>query len=1415
MPLNLEKLNKEQKEAVVHGQGPLLIVAGAGTGKTTVITQRIVNLIEKGEANPVRSSSEILGCSTNKSEPACGSDSSIKNVSLKTSNGARPEEILAVTFTEKAAAEMEERVDILLPYGYADLWISTFHSFCERVLRDYALDIGLPADFKILDNTAGWLLVYRNLEKFNLDYYKPLGNPTKFIQALISHFSHCKDQAIYPEDYLKYAEKLKTRDDAPEDDETERIKEVANAYHVYQRLLLENSSLDFGDLINYCLKLFQKRPLILKKYREKFKYILVDEFQDTNWAQYELIKILAAPKNNLTVCADDDQCLPGNSKIEVFENGKIKIKEIKEIKTGDKALTAVGKGHIGIAKVNNVFVKNKEAKILTVKTESGYSVSVTDNHKMFCCVPRTARQGYHYVYLMFRKDLGWRIGVTDDLILRLRLERSADKILAIRAFNSDTEARYHETLWSLKYGIPTNCFKNRKRIVVKDSWIVKLYKEIDVENNIQRLAQDLNIDLDSPHYCLDAVNRGRSVRIIINLQMCFRNYRSKEHVRSGKTLLLDSLIRHKLYLETSDKQTIEKLKTAGYILRKAKKGMRLSIEGNDMKNLEESARAIEKITGGFIEYKFNVASKYSKPTGNTRNYMSLIMPAKNLVLGHYLPVKKGVEIIYDKIISIKEVDKKTKVYDLEIDRTHNFIANGIVVHNSVYRWRGASYSNIVQFNKDFPKAEQISLVKNYRSCQNILDLAYKFIKANNPDRLEYVNKISKELISMVGKPVSAKAMAGKIEHISAKNLEEEVDKTIKKILEILKKDKDADYNDFAILVRANDAANPFIKALERLGLPYQFLASRGLYAKPVILDVISYFKLLDNYHESPAVYRILNMPFLEIPAEDIMKLTQYSHKKTKSLYEAMEELPLIPGISAKVQEKIVFVLSLIKKHAIFAKEKSVSEILVAFLEESGYIKYLTKKEGKEQFDALNQFHKRVKNFEGAAIEPTLNNFMREMSLEIESGEEGKLEFDPEQGPDMIKIMTIHGAKGLEFKYVFLVNMVDKRFPTIERKELIELPEDLIKDIKPTGDVHLQEERRICYVAITRAKQGVYFTSAEDYGGARKKKLSRFMIEMGYKDNFQFPPTKSRALDKVGTISNFQTNSKYENGLLDKKSSLSGIKQKPMPDYLPKHFSYSQLAAFDKCPLQYKFAFILKVPTRGKAVFSFGKTMHNTFYDFLKYTNEDSVINQTNLFGFGEKTADSAKKGKSLDFDDLVKIYEKNWIDEWYENKSQKEDYRKLGRKIIKDFYDEFLNNPPKVLKINDAFALEMPFNLKIGEHALYGVVDRIDEEKDGVAIIDYKTGESKDKLSPEDKEQLLIYQIAAEEIFKLKPQKLVYYYLTDGKKASFLGTEKEKNELKEKIISEIEEMKTSDFKPTPGWQCAFCDFKDICDSAQR
>lgn len=964
--INIENLNKEQKQAVLHENGPLLIVAGAGTGKTTVITQRIACLIEK--------------------------------------KLAKPEEILAVTFTDKAAGEMEERVDRLLPFGYTDLWISTFHSFCERVLKDHALDIGLSNDFKLLDQTGAWLLIRQNLDKFDFNYYRSLGNPTRFIHALINHFSRCKDQAIYPNDYLEYAESLKTNlTDLPEDQETERIKEVANAFHVYQKLLLDSNSLDFGDLINYCLQLFQKRPGILKKYQNKFKYILVDEFQDTNYAQYELIKILAEPENNLTVCADDDQ--------------------------------------------------------------------------------------------------------------------------------------------------------------------------------------------------------------------------------------------------------------------------------------------------------------------------------------------------------------------------------------AIYMFRGASYNSIVQFKKDFKETKQVSLLTNYRSSQNILDIAYNFIQSNNPDRLEFVSKINKKLIAH-------DAEKGTIEHLHFKTQNQESRGVIEKIKELLKKDKESSFNDFAILSRTNASANIFAKALERAGLPHQFLASRGLYSKPVILDIISYFKVLDNYHESSAVFRILNLEFLNISQNDIIKITQYSRRKAQSVFESLKELPLISGLSDNTVNQINFILNLIEKHTKKAKKRNASEILIGFLNDSGYLKYLSNNNDKYSIDLINQLYKKIRGFEELSLDPTLKTFMEQLELELESGEQGKLEFDPEQGPDMIKIMTVHGAKGLEFKYVFIVNLVDKRFPTIRRSNPIMIPEKLIKEIIPQGDSHLQEERRLLYVALTRAKRGLFFTSADDYGGMRKKRLSRFLTEMGFEK-------KLKEID--------------EEKLEEIKKEVKIPKESIV---LPKYFSFSQFAAFSNCPYQYRFAHILRIPVSGRASFSFGKTMHHTLHEFVKAINE-GIGKQKALFGKKSKNSE-----KILGFSDLLLIYEKEWIDDWYENSSQKQEYKKLGKKILRDFYNDFEKNPPKVLRIQEELALELSFKLKIGDNIIRGVIDRIDEVEDGVEIIDYKTGKYKEKLSPQNKQQLLLYQIAIEEVFGLKPIRLTYNYLEHNKRVSFLGKDKDKDKEKEKILDLIEKIKKSKFEATPGWQCNFCDFKYICNFAK-
>ena len=1405
----MENLNKEQLKAVIHKDGPLLIVAGAGTGKTTVITQRIAYMIEQG--------------------------------------WTKSDEILALTFTEKAAGEMEERVDRLLPMGYLDLWISTFHSFGERILKEHGLDIGLPNDFKLLNEFEQYALIKNNLDKFDLDYYRPMGNPTKFINALIKHFSRLKDEDISPAQYLEYAGELKenldgmlsggkkvrskklevrslvNKDGVIDKDiavqEVARINEVANAYHVYQQLLLDSNALDFGDLINYGLKLFRQRPAILEKYRKQFKYILLDEFQDTNWAQYELIKMIASPKNNLVVVGDDDQCLPGD-RVVLTKLGK---KRIDRIRVGEEVATAVGKGYLSYSKVNQVNRNNKKVRLLTFRTKNGNKITVTDNHKMFCFIPSSQRRPsggkrriYYYVYLMHKKELGWRLGITRDLAVRLRLERSADRIVAIQAFGSEEEARYNEALLSLRYGIPTVCFQEREGMMTKNKWSEKLYKDLDVEKNVIRLADDLGINLEAHQVCLDGVNRGKKVRIKINLEMCHRNYRSKF---AKGIFLKNPKVEHLLSVETSHQPTLKKLERLGFRLSKAKKGKRLRLASTNLFYLGEIAKKIERETGGIIENSAKIGRT------NMAHKKALIIPASNILPGMFLPVvaKKG--IIYEQVEKRDEKIKELAIYDLEIDKTHNFIADDVVVHNSIYKFRGASVSNILQFKKDYPQAEQIFLVNNYRNKQNILDLSYKFIKQNDPNRLEYqLNKKAITAKAGQGKQESKKTELSKklvadnkgegvIEIIEGKDLNEEIRLIIEKIADLKIKDKNSTWDDFAILVRANESAKEICSFLAAAELPYQFLSSRGLYTKPVIMDIIAYLKLLDDYHESIAAYRVLNLPVFNFTYNELVNFNYWANKKAWSLYEILRNVSTL-NLGIEVQKKADTVLSLIAKHTVLTREKNVGEVILSFLNDSGYLKYLTSQDeqkSRETASYLNQFMKRAGEFEKGSDDKSVKAFLNQLQMEIDAGEEGTMPVDLEAGPETIKVMTAHGAKGLEFKYVFIAGLVDKRFPTIERSEQIAIPDALVKEILPEGDIHLEEERRLFYVAMTRAKSDLYFSWAPDYGGVREKKPSRFLKECGLVQKSK----KARKQENK----DFEANILETKTFVPKKSETAGL-------VIPSYFSYTQLAAFSNCPYQYRFAHILRIPVRGKHVFSFGKTLHITLQKLFSLVEERKKREQTDLFGSSAGSTQATKKNVKISLEEILKLYEQSWIDDWYKDKTEKERHRKKGKEILKQFYEKYQGNWP------NAIFLEKGFNtkVKVGDelYTVRGVIDRIDEvdgHRQGEAghrgngasgtgkikIIDYKTGNPKDKLIFEEKYQLLIYQLAAKEIFRQEIDCLAFYYLDNNTEVKFLGSEDELEKTKEKIVATIAEIKKGEFPPRPSALCRFCDFFEICE----
>jgi len=968
-----KRLNKEQLEAIRHKRGPLLIIAGAGTGKTTVITERIKYLI------------------FNKL--------------------AKPSEILALTFTEKAAREMEERVDIAMPYGYTQMWISTFHSFCDRVLRAEALHIGLDPKYKLMSEAETIQFIRNNLFKFDLKYFRPLGNPTKFVGGMLQHFSRLQDEDVSPREYLQYARKLakKKRKSREEKAEIEKTIELAKAFKTYDELKIKEAMMDFGDLIGKTLMLFRQRPNVLKEYQKQFKYLLVDEFQDTNYAQNELAILLAGKNKNITVTGDDDQ--------------------------------------------------------------------------------------------------------------------------------------------------------------------------------------------------------------------------------------------------------------------------------------------------------------------------------------------------------------------------------------AIYRWRGAAVSNIIQFRKTYPKAKIVVLTKNYRSAQEILDRAYRLIQHNNPDRLEAVEKVDKRLISQ------RRQSRGEIEFIHADRVENEADQVAKKIQE-LTGEGGLDFKDIAILVRANNHSEPFIRALSRHRIPYQFLGPGRLFKQPEILDLVSYLKVLYNLEDSVAFYRLLSIAHFDIEGRDLAKIGNYARRFNQSLYEACEGVDEI-FVSSETKRKIKKLIKIIERHLKLVRKETAGQLLYYFLEETGLLRKLLNpdsSEAEKRAVNISKFFDKLKTYEVDHEDATVPVVVDWIELSGELGESPRAADTDWTEINAVNILTAHSAKGLEFPAVFLVNLVSQRFPTIERREQIPIPEDLIKEILPIGDYHLQEERRLFYVAMTRARDKLFFTAADYYGeGKREKKLSPFIFE---------------ALGDTAVSSEHPRNNQQLSFLDYAPAARPEV---AAPTYRPPTFhidylSYSQIETFRTCPLHYKLKYILKIPAPPSAAQSFGTSVHLALKDFYL------------LVKGGRRPTEKL----------ILETLERNWISEGFSSKVHERKMMERGRGYLVDFLRQGFDRKkiPVALELPFVIPLSLPRDerrLKIG-----GKIDRVDRLSGGkIEIIDYKTGANIPTQKQIDHDlQLSFYALAAASIaeapFNKDPKDLVLslYYFDNQKKISTTRTKEQLEKAKKEILKWREEIEKSDFRCSGHFFCQNCEYSLMCRADQ-
>ncbi len=970
VPPETRILNPQQRHAVEFGDGPLLIIAGAGTGKTTVITERIKFLISAGRA--------------------------------------KPQEILALTFTEKAAKEMEERADTILPYGFTQMWISTFHKFCDRVLRSEAIHIGLNPAYKLLTDADATMLLRKNLFSFALDYFRPLGNPTKFISGMLGHFSRLADEDVTPAQYHRFVENLKKKTNKKHTDEEkleiQKLEELSGAYTKYSDLKVKEGVVDFSDLISLTLMLFRKRPNILAEYQSRFKYILVDEFQDTNIAQNELVILLAGKKQNVTAVCDDDQ--------------------------------------------------------------------------------------------------------------------------------------------------------------------------------------------------------------------------------------------------------------------------------------------------------------------------------------------------------------------------------------SIYKFRGAAVSNVLSFRKHFPKATLIVLSKNYRSTQEILDASYTLIQQNNPDRLEAKEGIDKKLISK--RQVKGK----KPTLLYLDRVENEADAVAKEI----KKMKETGYSwrDFAVLLRANNHAEPFVRAFLRFGIPFQFLGPGQLFRQPEVKDLIAYLEVLANFEDSVALYRILSMEYFDLTPRDVAALSNFAKRQNMSLFEACEIVAgsrsfsgNVPSVEEKTKECVHKLVEMLHRHLGLLTRESGGQILYYFLEDTGMMKSILEYRApidERKAANISKFFSKLKTYEIDHENASVPALLDWILLSMEMGESPLAGDTDWTQNDAVNILTVHSAKGLEFPVVFLVNLVSQRFPTTERKEQIPIPEGLIKEELPEGDYHMQEERRLFYVGMTRARDLLYFTGANYYGeGKREKKLSPFVYEVVGSGPLQV-----------------QSGDEAQLSLLDWKKSeapqLSGQKAMHVT-----YLSYSQIETFRLCPLHYKMRYILGIPTPPSPALSFGTTMHSVMRDLYTRQKEKQKITP------------------SL----AMELLDDHWIREGYTSKAYEAEMKLRGQRYLTEYLKKEFRPDSQIVTLEESFTvplMQADRLLRIG-----GKIDRIDAVEGGkIEIIDYKTGRMPTKREVDTNLQLSMYALAATHIstaaFHREVGDIVltlYFFDTQGK-VSTTRTQEQLDQAITHIFEVAQAIETSDFRCSGNQLCQSCEYQMFC-----
>src|SRR5580700_8099178 len=957
----LDGLNDAQRQAVGSPLGAALVLAGAGSGKTRVLVHRVAWLIQV--------------------------------------EGASPNSILAVTFTNKAAAEMRSRIETLLGLPSGAMWLGTFHGLAHRLLRIHWREAGLPQSFQFLDSEDQARVLRKVLKALDLD-------ETRWIPREILWFINAqKDEGHRPK-HIK-------------DDGDPTRRQLIKIYQAYEDACQRAGVVDFAELLLRAYELWRDNPSLLQHYRTRFRHVLVDEFQDTNAIQYKWLMLLAGPTGLPFVVGDDDQCLAAGTQVTMGDGAK---RAIESIVPGDSVLSNYGSGELRPARVTECFAKRRQGQLVCVHLRSGAVVKSTPEHVHFAGYVLGETPQTYFLYLMHKEGVGYRLGTSQVYtqgqarpmvgFKQRCLQEHADALWIVRTHATENEARIDEVVTSLRFGLP-----------------------ITLES-AERLLEEVGLDIDRPHHQPQGRNSNRR-NIVITL--CGDR-------RGGAPMHRISVVGVSL----NDRGVLEAM---GLSVRAAKahaRSWRFETVRADFGELMSIARAIrERLDGRYV--------------------LQGHMLEKSLPFTTAAGIRSGMVMVVDsgRFEVVERIEYETcdaAVYDINVERTHNFIAGGVVTHNSIYRWRGARVENLQQFRRDFPQAVLYKLEQNYRSTGTILKAANALI-SHNAGRL--------------GKTLWTSGQEGeRVKLYAAFNERDEADFVVNRIREWVA--RGGARREGAVLYRSNAQSRVFEEAFLNARMPYRVYGGLRFFERAEIKDALAYLRLIASHADDTSFERVVNLPVRGIGAKTMDTVRDFARANATSLWNGALSC-VQSGLPQRAALALQGFMALIDKLGNEVAGLELHEQVDHIVQNSGLIEHFKKERGERgegRIENLLELVSAAKGFspEGETDMQPLESFLAHAVLESGEGQ-------ADAYTDCVQMMTLHSAKGLEFPVVFLAGMEDGLFP--HQRSAADL-------------AALEEERRLCYVGATRAMRHLYITYAEQrrlYGVDQYGQPSRFIHEL--------------------------------------------------------------------------------------------------------------------------------------------------------------------------------------------------------------------------------------------------------------------------------------------------------------------------------